>query len=155
MLSHKLFPTLLLLCGISVSALAAVEAPADPPLTRTMRVAVTNIEAATGMIWVGIYTGEDDFLIKEKARLVGVKVSGVGTAYIDLPDMEAGKEYALAVFHDVDNDGDMNRNWLGLPSEPWAFSGEPKTRLRLPRFDEVSFRMGYSDVSSTVRLRMF
>ena len=140
-----------LLAGLSSHAAPLIT---DPPVTRTLRVAVTNIAEATGMIWVGIYTGEDDFLIKEKARLVGVKITQTGTAYIDLPEMQVGKEYALAFFHDVDNDGDMNTNWLGLPTEPWAFSGEPKTRLRLPRFHEVSFQVQAKKDATTVRLRM-
>ena len=142
----------LLLTGFNSHATSLLT---DPPVTRTLRVAVTNISEATGMIWVGIYTGEDNFLIKEKARLVGVKITQTGTAYIDLPKMQVGKEYALAFFHDVDNDGDMNTNWLGLPTEPWAFSGEPKTRLRLPRFDEVSFQVRATEEATTVRLRMF
>ena len=125
----------------------------DPPITKTLQLAVTNVEVDAGMIWVGIYTGEEDFLNKEKARLVGVRVTTTGVAHIDLPDMEIGREYALALFHDIDNDGEMNRNWIGLPSEPWAFSGEPKTRLRLPRFSEVSFTMCAQMMGTTLRLR--
>ena len=127
---------------------------ADPPVTKTIRVCILNVEEAVGMIWVGIYTGEENFLIKEKARLIGIEVTATGAAYIDLPGMEMNKEYALAIFHDVDNDGDMNRNWLGMPSEPWAFSGPAVTRLRVPTFSETKFRVTEELDVTTLRLRM-
>ncbi|OAV42923.1 hypothetical protein A3850_017015 [Lewinella sp. 4G2] len=126
----------------------------DPPRSQPLRLEVTNVKEKTGMIWVGIYTGDDNFLIKEKAELVGVKVTASGTTYIDLPALTIGQEYSLAIFHDVDNDGEMNRNWLGLPSEPWAFSGEAITRLRLPTFSETKFRMEEDLETTTLRLRM-
>jgi len=64
-----------------------------------------------------------------------------------------GKEYALGLFHDVNDNGEFDLNWLGLPSEPWAFSGTPKTRLRLPYFNEVSFRVDGMTPGKMVRLR--
>jgi len=146
----------LLLVLFSVGLVAA--APAHPPVEgmnplRTLQVAVDNVRSAQGTIWVGIYQSEEDFLDREKARLVAVKVSEEGRAYVALPDMEVGKQYALGLFHDVNDNGEFDTNWLGLPAEPWAFSGEPKTRLRLPRFDEVSFRLTDSTTWSVLRLR--
>ena len=143
-----------LLTSASGQVNASYSASYDPPVTKTLRLKVSNVDESTGMIWVGIYTGEDNFLIKEKARLVGVNVDREGDVYIDLEDMEVGKAYSLAIFHDIDNDGEMNRNWLGLPSEPWAFSGPAITRLRLPTFDETKFTVSKEMMQTTLRLRM-
>jgi uncharacterized protein (DUF2141 family) len=33
----------------------------------------------------------------------------------------------------------MDRNWLGLPSEPYALSGHPKFRFGPPTFEDVKF----------------
>ena len=141
-------------CVVAGSGMGAQGVFIAPPST-TLTVSVTNVEYAAGRIWVGIYEGAHDFLDREKARLVYVDVGQGGVATIDLPEMIVGKEYALAVFHDINNNGDMDRNWVGLPSEPWAFSGEPKSRLRLPRFDEVSFRVQATTPLPSMRLRMW
>ena len=39
----------------------------------------------------------------------------------------AGSEVALTLFQDLDGDGKMGRNLLGVPSEPWGTSGTPGT----------------------------
>ncbi len=137
-----------LLTLLSVAAPGPLVAP-----TQTLTLSVDNIRTASGTIWVGVYTSEDDFLDREKARLVAAKVNTAGRVYIEIPDMMIGKEYALGLFHDVNDNGEFDLNWLGLPSEPWAFSGTPKTRLRLPYFNEVSFRVDRMTPEKMVRLR--
>ena len=37
----------------------------------------------------------------------------------------SGTDVALTLFQDLDNDGKMGRNLLGLPTEPWGSSGTP------------------------------
>lgn len=128
--------------------------PADTfPATGVMELCVVNIKKESGRVWVGIYRSQEEFLDREKARLVEMKVDKAGKLVIPIEDLDYGTEYAFAIFHDEDDDGELNLNWLGLPSEPWAFSGEPKTRLRLPRFDEVKFCFKHGKESQTIRLR--
>lgn len=127
--------------------------PVGGPAVKTLRVYVDNVRDARGTVWIGVYTGEDDFLDREKARLVAVGINATGRAYVDIPNLLVGKEYALGLFHDVNDNGEFDLNWLGLPAEPWAFSGVPKTRLRLPRFGEVSFVFGGGKQGRAIRLR--
>lgn len=143
---------LLVFLTAALIAAPSVDPPDGEPM-KTLRVYVDNVRDAQGTIWIGVYTGEDDFLDREKARLVSVKVNATGRAYVDIPDLMVGKEYALGLFHDVDDNGEFDLNWLGLPSEPWAFSGDPKTRLRLPYFGEVSFLFAGEVAGRVIRLR--
>lgn len=106
----------------------------------TLQLKVENIRQKAGTIWVGLYKSSEDFLDRDQATLLAAQVDRTGSIYITLPDLQQGKDYAIALFHDLNDNGELDTNWLGLPSEPWAFSGEPRTRLRLPRFEEVKFR---------------
>jgi len=124
-----------------------------PPLTGSLTLTVDNIKYGKGRIWVGIYASPDEFLDREKARLIEVAVNKSGQVTIPLDSLIFGEDYALAIFHDLNDNGEVDRNFLGLPSEPWAFSGEPKTRLRLPRFDEVKFTFDRESSEHIVRLR--
>lgn len=110
-----------------------------PPTTGSLYVAVGNVKLAEGTIWIGVYESEADFLDRDKARLVAAKVQTTGEAIIEIPDLVYGKAYALGLFHDENDNGEFDTNFLGLPAEPWAFSGVLKSRFRLPRFNEVSF----------------
>jgi len=135
-----------------LSGLDTLPPPAEPVL-RTLYFSVDNVRTARGTIWVGIYQSKEDFLDREKARLVAVKVNHEGRAIIEIPEMIVGQEYALGIFHDVNDNGEFDTNFLGLPAEPWAFSGKLRSRLRLPRFNEVSFRFDDREVLPALRLR--
>lgn len=123
------------------------------PSEGAMQLTVTNVQQQKGRIWVGIYESKADFLKRDKSRLVEMAVDHAGNVLIPIDALQYGKEYAFAIFHDENDNGEMDYNWLGLPTEPWAFSGEPKTRLRLPVFDEVKFIFQPKLGRQTVRLR--
>ena len=57
----------------------------------------------------------------------------------EFPQIGAGT-YALAAFFDHNNNGELDRNWLGMPEEPWLLSQGVRPHLPIPpAFDEVSF----------------
>ncbi|TXF88496.1 DUF2141 domain-containing protein [Neolewinella aurantiaca] len=143
---------LVILLALVALSLPAANTPPDT-VTGTLRFSVNNIKHAGGTIWVGVYSSEDDFLDREKARLVAVKVSKTGDKFIEIPEMIVGKEYALGLFHDENDNGEFDTNFLGLPAEPWAFSGKLKSRFRMPRFEEVSFRFEEGAPEQMLRLR--
>jgi len=66
-----------------------------------------------------------------------VKPAG-GTARCDFGERPAGT-YAATFLHDLDDDGDMATNWLGLPREPWGITRDPVVRFGPPAFRAASF----------------
>ena len=112
--------------------------PVLPEEEGILRLAVSNVKTAEGWIWVGVYDSEENFLIKEKAIIKGVEVSDVGTVQMSVDEVKYGN-CAVAVFHDINGNGEMDRNWIGIPTEPYAFSRKPRSKWRLPRFEEVVF----------------
>lgn len=106
----------------------------------TLPIAIDNIEAATGTIWIGVYRSEADFLDRKHARILSVPVRHKQSLRTRISNLQIGQEYAIALFHDRNNNGELDRNFLGLPTEPFAFSGKLQSRWRLPHFTEVRFR---------------
>lgn len=105
----------------------------------TLIVQVENIEKSEGIIWVGLYDSEANFLVKENATLVeGVLVKQVGQQVFELKNIPLGT-YAMALVHDINHNGEMDTNFIGIPIEPYGFSEVPKSKWRLPRFHEVKF----------------
>lgn len=60
---------------------------------------------------------------------------GVVVVFRDLP---AG-EYALAAFHDANGDGELNANFVGMPTEGYGFSNDARGFMGPPSFDDASF----------------
>lgn len=49
--------------------------------------------------------------------------------------------YAIAVFQDINMNGKLDKNFLGVPSEPYGFSGGKTHRWKPPSFEEAGFRV--------------
>lgn len=98
---------------------------------------VDNIKRAEGIIWVGIYV-DSNYMIKEKAIIEGVDVETTGKIDIQIPALAFGT-YAIALFHDINGNGELDQNLIGVPTEPFAFSQIPKSKWRMPKFREIQF----------------
>lgn len=109
-----------------------------------LRLEISNIQTAGGTIWVGVYDDEKHYFDQQKALIKAVPVSATGRVELEIGALRYGT-YAIALFHDVNNNGTLDRNALGVPTEPYAFSQLPRSRWRLPRFDEVQFRFLHND----------
>ncbi len=136
-----------LLLSPSVTSFGEKEA-----VTGTLSIKVDNVKKLSGRIWVGIYDSENNFLVKEKAIVEGFPVTQKGELTLEIPDLKYG-DYAIALFHDVNDNGVMDRNFVGIPSEPYAFSKKPRSRFRLPKFDEVKFTFQQTNQILITRLK--
>jgi putative oxidoreductase len=47
--------------------------------------------------------------------------------------------YAMAFLHDEDDDGDLDRDWIGMPQEGFGFSNDAPVRLGPPSFESARF----------------
>ncbi|MEM7077001.1 MAG: DUF2141 domain-containing protein [Pseudomonadota bacterium] len=47
--------------------------------------------------------------------------------------------YALRVMHDVNDNGKLDANFVGIPSEPWAFSNNATGNFGPPEWSDVQF----------------
>ena len=82
-----------------------------------------------------------------------VKAQGPQTT-ITLHDIPPGT-YAAQVFHDENDDHEVDRSWLGIPNEGVGFSNDPSFTFGPPDFGEAAFRLGPDGGRITVRLRHF
>ena len=117
----------------------------------TLRVELSDVHTAGGMVWIGLYDSEEHLFIKEKSIFHGYPVERPGELYIEVPDLTFGR-YAVAVFHDVNNNGVLDQNWLGIPLEPFAFADDPGSKWRKPRFEEIDFT--FTQDGQVLRMRL-
>ncbi len=63
--------------------------------------------------------------------------------------------YALAIFHDVNGDGELNRNFLGIPQEGFGFSRNPQIQTSPPSFGESAVLVTGAETNLQVQMRYF
>lgn len=140
----------LLLVFLAVSLLA-VSPARDEPVSMSLR--IENVKTAGGGLWIGIYESKEDFLDRERARLVYHPVATPGAQEVSIDRLIVGKAYAIGIFHDENGNGELDTNLLGLPTEPWAFSRPLRSWLRKPYFEEMSFVFEPGEGLPVLRLR--
>ena len=53
-------------------------------------------------------------------------------------ELPAG-EYAVAAFHDANGDGELNANFVGMPTEGYGFSNDARGFMGPPSFGDAAF----------------
>lgn len=74
------------------------------------------------------------------------------TEILELPDVEPG-EYALLVFHDLNNNQELDFSVFSGPEEPLGLSNNIQFRLIPPGWQEVSFRVEKTDQDINIVLQ--
>ncbi|MEH2379360.1 MAG: DUF2141 domain-containing protein [Nostoc sp.] len=73
---------------------------------------------------------------------------------ITFENLKAGS-YAVAVFHDQNNDRTLNSNSFGIPKEGFGFSTNPEIRTRAPKFSEAAFLVAGPNTNIQIQLKYF
>jgi uncharacterized protein (DUF2141 family) len=116
---------------------------AQTPAPATLTVNVSGIRNAEGKVLVALYREPAGFPDTPKnalrKELVDIDAKAL-TAKAVFADVPPGS-YAVAVLHDENGNGDMDKNFLGIPKEGHGASKNPSPMMRAPTFDEAKFTM--------------
>lgn len=62
-------------------------------------------------------------------------------------------EYAIALFHDEDNDGKLAYGALGIPKEGYGFSNDARGRFGPPSFDKARFKLDSAEKAVSIKVK--
>ena len=100
----------------------AIAAPALAQTAGCATVEVDNVRPQRGHLMVAAYASAEDF---GKKALSSLRLpAGDARMRFELCGL-SGEAVALTLFQDLDSDGRMTKNVLGVPSDPWGASGTP------------------------------
>ena len=71
---------------------------------------------------------------------------------VNFRNLKAGN-YAVAIIHDTNGDGTLNRNDLGMPIEGYGFSRNPEIRTAAPKFNDAAVLIAGPNTSVQVQLK--
>lgn len=101
-------------------------------------------------IYVAIYENEETFLdVDDAAIKKKFLVNEHGSYTINL--VSEG-EYALSFFQDVNNNGEFDTSFLGMPEEPFGVSNNPISNFGPPSYSDSKFDLN-SNLTIQIDLR--
>lgn len=113
---------------------------------------VSHLRNEHGVVRIALYARQDGWLEHGRELASCVAVVHADQASCSLGHHRPGR-YAIALLHDEDSDGDMDRDFFGLPQEGYGFSNDARPGLGPPSFDDAAFRHGEDGSAPSLRAR--
>lgn len=127
--------TLLLVLGAILVPISQTQAQST-----CVKVEISGFRTTTGRLYVSIYKDQASFLKigKETATNV-VRVNKNDTLLQTCFSGLTPGWYAIALYHDEDDNNQMNTGLFGIPLEPYGLSNNFRPRFSYPKFNQCSF----------------
>lgn len=111
---------------------------------------ITGVEQAGGHMMVTVYDDAESWEASEGA-VAAARDSVTGdTVRVIFANLSSGR-HAVMLYHDQNDNGELDANMLGIPSESYGFSNDAG-RLGRPAFDEAAFDVdGDTTIEITLR----
>ncbi len=115
---------------------------------------VSGINSVKGNLMIGMFDNEKNFPTQGKQlKQLVVKVESKHQI-IDVTDIVRGKSVvAFAVYHDVNANEKLDKNWFGVPTEVYGFSNNARGTFGPPAFDEAKIKVTQNSASWKVVLK--
>lgn len=111
----------------------------------------SGLRSTSGVVRFALYAREGEWLSRDTVASCVARVHG-DDARCSLGEHPAGT-YAIAVLHDEDGDGDMDRDFIGIPQEGYGFSSGARPGFGPPSFDDAAFDHGTERTIAAVQAR--
>jgi uncharacterized protein (DUF2141 family) len=115
-----------------------------------IRVSITGVKQARGTVRVALYNRAKGFLHTRSAykKVVLKARSRVAYRFRNVPR----GVYAIAAFHDQNNNGVLDTSFLGIPKENFGTSNNVSARFGPPKYAKARFRHG-NQTHINIRMR--
>jgi uncharacterized protein (DUF2141 family) len=123
-----------------------------------LRISIDGIRSAKGTVLIGLYdspesyrhaieaAGEEGFLNDpQRFAAVALRANAALKSSVVFSNLQPGR-YAVIAFHDENSNGKLDKNALGVPTEPYAFSNNVQGFLGPPTFDKAAIAINNRDM---------
>jgi uncharacterized protein (DUF2141 family) len=117
---------------------AAQVAPAQPKKAKLI-IQVSGIHSDKGIVNAGLYQSDEGFP-GDRTKAFRVERGKIkdGKATVTFENVPFGS-YAFGLYHDENNDGELERTWIGKPEEGICTSNNAEKKDLPPKFEKARF----------------
>lgn len=111
-----------------------------------LTISISDIKTAEGKLMLNLVNSEaqmGDTADGYASLMLTPSTDGVSITMHNLP---AGT-YGVQLFHDENNNGELDANMLGIPKEPYAFSNNAAGRFGPPKWKDIKFEISAEDAA--------
>jgi uncharacterized protein (DUF2141 family) len=151
----RLFVALLALAA----ACCASRAPSPQPLTdvassgpASLTVRVLGLRSDEGKLALALYDSEESFDTRSGAVTTDRIAPVDGAVSWEVREVSPGT-YAVAVYHDLNGNGKLDRSAVGVPTEPYGFSNDARGSFGPPGFRKAAFEIGPGTTTIEITVR--
>ena len=128
----RLALALVILFSVVVSIRSPARAQSGGP--GSLIVKITGLHSGKGQVRIAVFNSAETWLGDHPVYSSTIKVDGQAVVW-KIVDVPYG-DYGIAVFHDENSNGKMDKNLLGIPLEPYGFSNNQRVNFGAPKWDK-------------------
>ncbi len=103
-----------------------------------LKVEIIGLDTNNGQVFIGLCNKKDEFLKKFYKGTVS-KINNHKSVAV-FKDLPVG-EYAVTIFHDENNNGKLDTNFMGIPNEDYGASNNAKGFMGPPKYSDAKFNL--------------
>lgn len=133
-----------LVCTLSILCACGASEP-QPPMpgsigsgSATVRIELSGLRPGQGLVRAAVFRGEAGWPERPYEDARRIAPATAERMVIEFASLPPGT-YAASAIQDLDGNEVLDRNFVGLPTEPWAASNDVRPPTRGPTFDESRF----------------
>ena len=103
-------------------------------------------------LFVAMHNSANDFPTRDGNAIKATVITQSDVAELTISNIPSG-EYAVAVFADMNGNGKLDSNFIGIPKEPVGVSRDAKGCFGPPKFADAAFKIGDGTTAMTIELK--
>ena len=115
-------------------------------------VTIQGTRSADGYLYVALFSKSEGFPDGDYSAQ-HLKVKAAAETLTVVFDNLAPGMYAVGAYHDENNNGRLDTNFIGYPTEGYALSNGIRAVISRPRFIDAAFTVGGDDAHVTLRIK--
>ena len=113
---------------------------------------VNGLQSNKGKVMVALNNSEENYSADKNSAYKGVSTDIIDkkatTTFSELPY----GFYAVKVFHDVNNNDELDLNFVGIPQEPYGFSNNARGTFGPASWDDARFEINSDSLIISITL---
>ncbi|NRD19680.1 DUF2141 domain-containing protein [Winogradskyella eckloniae] len=104
----------------------------------TITVKVNKAQNDDGKMFIALYNSATGFLeTTYKGEISAIQNNACSVTFKDIPE----GTYAVSIFHDENDNGKMDTNFFGIPTEDYGCSNNATGFMGPPKWDDAKFQL--------------